>query len=74
MSTQTKWLSFVEANVTGWIGFVLAIITNRYVLPWFGFDVSWMDSLWITIIFTVIGIGRMYVVRRAFNWYQDWRT
>ena len=71
MSKQTRWGSFIEANVTTWIGFVLAVITNRYVLPWFGFEVSWTDSLWITIIFTVISIGRVYLVRRVFNWWQE---
>lgn len=71
MSAQTRWVSFVEANVTTWIGFVLAVATNRYVLPLFGFEASWTDALWITIIFTIIGIGRVYLVRRAFNWYQE---
>lgn len=71
MSGQTRWGSFIEANVTTWIGFVLAVVTNRYALPLFGFEVSWADSLWITIIFTIISIGRVYLVRRAFNWYQE---
>ncbi len=71
MSRQTRWGSFIEANVTTWIGFILAVITNRYVLPWFGFEVSWVDSLWITTIFTAISVGRVYLVRRAFNWWQE---
>jgi len=67
-------MSLLEANTTAWIGFALAVVTNRYVLPLFGFEVSWADSLWVTIIFTVIGIGRVYLIRRAFNWYQEQST
>ena len=71
MTGQSKWMSLIEANVTSWIGFCVAIMANRYVLPWFGFEATWSDSLWITVIFTIISIGRVYAVRRTFAWYQE---
>lgn len=71
MKAQTKRDSLVEAVTVTLIGFVLAVVTNWYVLPWFGFAVSWSQSFWITVVFTVIGVIRIYLVRRAFNWYQE---
>jgi hypothetical protein len=70
MVGQTKLQSFVEANINTCAGFVLAVVVNWLVLPLFGYDVTWADSIGITLVFTVIGVARMYVIRRIFNWWH----
>jgi hypothetical protein len=38
------------------------------ILPLFGYPISVADSIYISILFTLISIIRGYVVRRYFNW------
>ncbi len=68
---QTWWMSLIEANTQSGLGFLIAIPTNRYVLPLFGYEVNWTDSFWITIVMTLLSVVRGYFVRRAFEWHQE---
>lgn len=70
MSGQSRWMSFLEAASGNIFGFALAVATNWFVLPIFGFMATLDQAFWITAIFTVISIGRIYAWRRAFNWYE----
>jgi hypothetical protein len=66
---QSKRWSLIEATVGQVLGLITGWLCNLIVLPmFFGVHVGLMNSLWITIIFTVISFVRSYFVRRMFNW------
>ncbi len=73
MKAQSKWMSFVEALSGNVFGFALAVATNWFVLPWFGFEATLDQAFGITFIFAMISVARIYIWRRAFNWYQESR-
>lgn len=64
---QTKRQSFMESLTSTTIGIIIGIVLNLTILPIFGYPVSLSDSLWISVIFTVISIIRSYIIRRWFN-------
>ena len=64
---QTKRQSLVESLTSTTIGIIIGIVLNLTILPIFGYPVSLSDSLWISVIFTVISIIRSYIIRRWFN-------
>ncbi len=65
--SQSKTFSALESVTNQVTGFVLALITWQIVGPWFGYVVTLHDNLAITTIFTLVSLGRGYVVRRIFN-------
>ena len=64
---QTKRQSAIESLTSTTIGIIIGIVLNLTILPIFGYPVSVVDSLWISVIFTVISIIRSYIIRRWFN-------
>ena len=70
MTGQSRWLSFLEAASGNVAGFLLAVGINWLILPWFGFDVRMDQAFGITAIFASISIARIYIWRRAFNYYE----
>ena len=64
---QSKKQSFIESLTSTTIGIIIGIVLNLTILPIFGYPVSVVDSLWISVIFTVISIIRSYIIRRWFN-------
>ena len=64
---QTKKQSAIESLTSTTIGIIIGIVLNLTILPIFGYPVSLSDSLWISVIFTVISIIRSYIIRRWFN-------
>ena len=73
---QTKKNSFIEANTSTAIGFVITLFAWKFVLfptiIWveatYGITQSaWSVSIGITIFFTIISITRGYYVRRWFD-------
>ena len=64
---QTKKQSMIESLTSTTIGITVGIVLNLTILPIFGYPVSLSDSLWISVIFTVISIIRSYIIRRWFN-------
>ena len=64
---QTKRQSAIESLTSTTIGIIIGIVLNLTILPIFGYPVSVSDSLWISVIFTVISIIRSYIIRRWFN-------
>lgn len=64
---QTWWGSIVEAKANIAIGFGVAYVANMVVLPAFGYPVTPIDNLGITIVYTAISVIRQLVVRRFFN-------
>ena len=64
---QSKRESMVESLTSTTIGITIGIVLNLTILPIFGYPVSLSDSLWISVIFTVVSIIRSYIIRRWFN-------
>ena len=64
---QSKKQSLIESLTSTMIGIIIGIVLNLTILPIFGYPVSVVDSLWISLIFTVISVVRSYAVRRIFN-------
>ena len=64
---QTKRQSFIESLTSTTIGIIIGIVLNLTILPIFGYPVSLSDSLWISVIFTIVSIIRSYIIRRWFN-------
>ena len=64
---QTKKQSLIESLTSTTIGIIIGIVLNLTILPIFGYPVSVVDSLWISVIFTVVSIVRSYIIRRWFN-------
>ena len=64
---QNKRESMIESLTSTTIGIIIGIVLNLTILPIFGYPVSWSDSLWISVIFTIVSIIRSYVIRRFFN-------
>ena len=67
MSSQSKLESFVETCINTTIGYVVALISQLLVFPMVGTDVPFSTNLEIGAWFTVISVGRGYVIRRWFN-------
>ena len=64
---QSKKQSLIESLTSTTIGIIIGIVLNLTILPIFGYPVSLSDSLWISIIFTIVSIIRSYIIRRWFN-------
>ena len=64
---QSKKQSLIESLTSTMIGIIIGIVLNLTILPIFGYPVSLSDSLWISVIFTVVSIIRSYIIRRWFN-------
>ncbi|MDF1621197.1 DUF7220 family protein [Pseudothioclava nitratireducens] len=65
--TQSRRLSLVEAITNVAVGYLLALITQIVVFPWFGIHPSLGENLAIGSIFTGISLVRSYALRRLFE-------
>lgn len=69
---QNKKQSFIESCTNIIVGSILSIlitdIIGGYVL---GITITYMQNLWLTLILTVVSIGRSYFVRRTFNYLNE---
>ena len=64
---QTKKQSLIESITNVAIGYIVAVISNAAILPLFGVNLAFSDSMLIAVWFTVISVIRGYAVRRWFN-------
>jgi len=64
---QNKTISFLEALTNTCLGFLLSLLLVNIVLPLFGFNVKFGQSVEITTIFSIVSIARGYIIRRVFN-------
>ena len=71
---QTKKQSFIEANISTVIGFMVSYMLSYTVLPLYGVEQSHSVSFQITLIYTIASVLRGYYVRRLFNWIDFNRT
>lgn len=65
---QTLHQSMVEALVGTGIGFVVALMSQVFLMWWYGLPSTFGQDIGITLFFTGISILRGFAVRRYFNW------
>ena len=64
---QTKRQSLIETLTSVFVGWLIGVILNLTILPLFDYNITVVDSLWVSLIFTVISVVRGYLIRRFFN-------
>ena len=64
---QSKKQSLIETLTSVFVGWLIGVILNLTVLPLFDYDITVVDSLLVSLIFTVISVVRGYLIRRFFN-------
>jgi len=65
--TQSRVMSFVESATNVVVGYVLAILTQLAVFPFFGLEASLSEHLAIGAAFVMISLARGYILRRLFE-------
>lgn len=60
-------MSLIEAIINVVIGYVLAVLTQIVVFPWFGVDAGLSDHLTIGLAFVGVSLARGYLLRRLFE-------
>lgn len=68
--SQSKKMSLLETATGTLIGYIVALITQLLVFPWFGIQTTGTQNLTIALIFTVVSLIRSYFVRRLFNFWH----
>ena len=68
--TQSRRMSLIEAVTNVAVGYVLAVVTQFMVFPWFGLHPSLGENLALGGVFTTISLMRGYALRRLF---ERWR-
>ena len=64
---RSKKDSFIETLTSVFVGWLIGVILNMLGLPLFDYNITVIDSLWVSLIFTVVSVIRGYVIRRFFN-------
>jgi hypothetical protein len=64
---QTRTMSLVEAVTNVVVGYVLAIVTQIVVFPWFGIETGLTEHLTIGMAFVLVSLARGYLLRRLFE-------
>jgi uncharacterized protein involved in cysteine biosynthesis len=65
--TQSRKMSFIEATANVVFGYVLAIVTQMIVFPWFDLEAALVEHLAIGAAFVMISLARGYILRRVFE-------
>lgn len=65
--TQSRIMSLVEAITNVVVGYVLAIVTQIVVFPWFGIETGLAEHLTIGFAFLGVSLVRSYLLRRLFE-------
>ena len=65
--TQTRLGSLIEALINVAIGFAINFVANMTILPLIGFHITAAQNLLLGVLYTIISVGRSYVIRRWFN-------
>lgn len=64
---QSKRESMIETLTSVFVGWLIGVILNLTILPLFNYNITVVDSLWVSLIFTAISVVRGYLIRRFFN-------
>lgn len=65
--TQSRAMSLVEAATNVVVGYVLAVVTQVVVFPWFGLEAALGEHLAIGLAFVGVSLARGYLLRRLFE-------
>jgi len=65
--TQSRRMSLIESATNVIVGYVLAIVTQIVVFPWFGLETGLQEHLSIGLAFLGVSLARGYVLRRIFE-------
>jgi hypothetical protein len=65
--TQSRAMSLVEAATNVVVGYVLAVVTQIVVFPWFGLEAALGEHLAIGLAFVMVSLARSYLLRRLFE-------
>jgi len=60
-------MSLVESVANICVGFVLAVLIQLIVLPWFDVHVSMGENLALGAVFTAVSVARSFALRRLFE-------
>lgn len=66
--SQSRTISLAEATTNVTVGYVLAILTQLMVFPWFGIEATLDEHLAIGLAFVGVSLARGYLLRRLFEW------
>jgi len=65
---QTKWCSFLESSLNMFSGFIVSLLVWIYFIePVWEIEMSLLDNMKVSVVFTVAAIVRGYLWRRYFN-------
>lgn len=65
---QSKLMSALESWANLLSGFVISFLVWQFIAaPLYGYEVTFMDNMGLTSIFTVVSLIRSYTWRRYFN-------
>jgi hypothetical protein len=64
---QSRRMSAIEAVANVAVGYGIAVMTQVMVFPFFGIYASLIENLVIGLLFTVMSLGRSFLLRRLFN-------
>lgn len=65
---QTKTQSMIEVLSGTAFGFLIALLSQVFIMQHYGIQTTLAQDAWITVFFTGVSILRGYAVRRFFNW------
>ncbi len=64
---QTRLMSLVESLANVVVGFGLVLLVQILVFPAIGLQATVMQSVKLSLVFTLVSIGRGYLLRRLFE-------
>lgn len=67
IEVQRKRHSAIESIVNVAVGYGISLASQIIIFPVFGIQASLIDNIQIGAWFTVISIGRSYILRRIFT-------
>jgi len=69
--TQSRAMSLAESATNVVVGYVLALVTQLIVFPWFGIAAALHEHLAIGVVFVGISLVRGYLLRRLLEAVRD---
>ena len=69
--SQSSKNSAIEVVVNVGSGYVVGMLVQVLIFPYFGLSLSLADNALITLVFTVASMVRGYMIRRLFNKYRN---
>jgi hypothetical protein len=64
---QSRRGSLIEAGMNVLVGYLLAVLTQRFLYPLFGIATTLAVDSFVAAAFTLVSLARSYVLRRLFE-------